>query len=154
MVEAARGILNRFIPDIYIYTDVYRGAESGKFVLPLHSDFLLAFYLLTIRILGLLPLHRSPGFALTLVAESTTGVLLSSECTGGAGQTPEDVGTACALQLMAEISRGGTVDCASQNLLLTLLPLGSKDVGKIRLGGLTEYRCIQCKKNIFESLDD
>lgn len=30
MVEAARLVLNRYIPDIYLYTDVYKGEESGK----------------------------------------------------------------------------------------------------------------------------
>jgi len=30
MVEAARSILNRYVPDIYLYTDVYKGEESGK----------------------------------------------------------------------------------------------------------------------------
>lgn len=30
MVESARSVLNRYIPDIHIYTDVYKGEESGK----------------------------------------------------------------------------------------------------------------------------
>jgi RNA 3'-terminal phosphate cyclase-like protein len=30
MIEAARSVLNRFIPDIYLYSDVYKGEESGK----------------------------------------------------------------------------------------------------------------------------
>lgn len=30
MVEASRELLNRFIPDVFIYTDAYRGEESGK----------------------------------------------------------------------------------------------------------------------------
>jgi RNA 3'-terminal phosphate cyclase-like protein len=32
MVDAARSVLNRYIPDIYLYTDVYKGEESGKWV--------------------------------------------------------------------------------------------------------------------------
>lgn len=32
LVAAARSVLNRYIPDIYIYTDVYRGEDSGKCV--------------------------------------------------------------------------------------------------------------------------
>ena len=31
MIEAARGVLNRYIPDIYLYSDVYKGEESGKY---------------------------------------------------------------------------------------------------------------------------
>ncbi|EEB92177.1 hypothetical protein MPER_09350, partial [Moniliophthora perniciosa FA553] len=30
MIEASRSILNRYIPDIYLYSDVYKGDESGK----------------------------------------------------------------------------------------------------------------------------
>ena len=33
MIEAARSVLNRYIPDIYLYSDVYKGEESGKYVL-------------------------------------------------------------------------------------------------------------------------
>lgn len=36
MIEASRSVLNRFIPDIYIYSDVYKGEESGKFVFSLN----------------------------------------------------------------------------------------------------------------------
>lgn len=42
MVEAARGVLNRYVPDVYLYTDVYKGEESG----------------------------RSPGYGLTLVTDT------------------------------------------------------------------------------------
>lgn len=30
IVDSARSILNKFIPDIYIYTDHYKGNQSGK----------------------------------------------------------------------------------------------------------------------------
>lgn len=30
LVESARGVLNQFLPDIYIYTDHMKGANSGK----------------------------------------------------------------------------------------------------------------------------
>lgn len=32
MIDASRSVLNRFIPDIYLYSDVYKGDESGKYV--------------------------------------------------------------------------------------------------------------------------
>jgi len=31
MIEASRSILNRYVPDIYLYSDVYKGDESGKY---------------------------------------------------------------------------------------------------------------------------
>jgi RNA 3'-terminal phosphate cyclase-like protein len=45
VVEAAKGVLLKFLPDIYIHTDHFTGPKSGK----------------------------SPGFGLTLYAETTTG---------------------------------------------------------------------------------
>ena len=54
MVEVAKGLLLQFLPDIYIYTDHVTGANSGK----------------------------SPGFGLTLTAETTTGVMLTAEVSG------------------------------------------------------------------------
>ncbi|KAI4889833.1 hypothetical protein NFI96_024759, partial [Prochilodus magdalenae] len=51
IVDSARSILNKFIPDIYIYTDHMKGASSGK----------------------------SPGFGLMLVAETVNGTFLSAE---------------------------------------------------------------------------
>lgn len=36
MIEASRSVLNRYIPDIYLYSDVYKGEDSGKCV---HTGF-------------------------------------------------------------------------------------------------------------------
>jgi len=111
LVESARLLLNRYIPDIYIYTDVYKGAESGK----------------------------SPGFALSLVAESNTEVLLSAEKAAEPGQTPEDVGVMASKLLLNEIRKGGCVDTTSQWLNLLLMILAPEDVGKIRIGELSAF---------------
>lgn len=48
---AAAGLLNRLLPDVWVHTDHHAGRTGGE----------------------------SPGFALSLVAESTTGVLLVAE---------------------------------------------------------------------------
>eukprot|EP00741_Cyanophora_paradoxa_P006305 tig00000989_g6112.t1 len=111
MVDSARALLNKFIPDVYIYTDHYKGNDSG----------------------------RSPGFALSLVAESTTGTLLCAEKVGEAGSMPEDIGTAAARLLMEEIMKGGCVDTSAQGTMLLLMALGPEDVSKIRLGKLSPY---------------
>ena len=52
VVTKARSVLNQYCHDVYLYTDAYKGAEGGA----------------------------SPGFGVTLVAESTTGCLHSVEC--------------------------------------------------------------------------
>jgi RNA 3'-terminal phosphate cyclase-like protein len=61
IVDTSRGVFNKLIPDVYIYSDHYRGAESGL----------------------------SPGFGLSLVAETTTGIFIGAEATATAGSLPE-----------------------------------------------------------------
>lgn len=83
VVDSARGVLNNLLPDVFISTDHFKGTEGGL----------------------------SPGYSLFLVAESTTGVLLSAERTaavGGAigGELPERIGEEGALLLLEEIRRG------------------------------------------------
>ncbi|XP_067105823.1 RNA 3'-terminal phosphate cyclase-like protein [Osmerus mordax] len=116
IVDSARSILNKFIPDIYIYTDHMKGANSGK----------------------------SPGFGLTLVAETLTGSFLSAEMSSipqGQGDPvlPEDLGRNCAKLLLEEIYRGGCVDSANQSLALLYMTLGQQDVSKALLGPLSPY---------------
>ncbi|GAA6016668.1 hypothetical protein JCM10207_000142 [Rhodosporidiobolus poonsookiae] len=122
LVAAARSVLNRYIPDIYIYTDVYRGEDSGK----------------------------SPGYAITLVASSTSHVLHSAEassCPPPSSSSsvnpterftppvPEDLGEQVARLLLTEIQRGGCVDRGWEWLVATMLVLGGEDVGRVMLGG-------------------
>ena len=132
MVDAARSILNRYIPDIYLHSDVYKGDESGK----------------------------SPGYALTLLAETTEGTIYCSEAVsvprreskpeekkdkifgekeddGPAPTTPEDVALRASRELLLEIQRAGCVDRKHQWIALLFMVLGSEDVGRIKMGPLT-----------------
>ncbi|KAM9440788.1 RNA 3'-terminal phosphate cyclase-like protein [Clarias gariepinus] len=115
IVDSARSILNKFIPDIYIYTDHMKGASSGK----------------------------SPGFGLTLVAETVNGTFLSAEMTstpqGGEPVLPEELGKNCAKLLLEEVYRGGCVDSTNQSLALLYMTLGQQDVSKTLLGPLSPY---------------
>ncbi|KAL0946638.1 hypothetical protein HGRIS_012834 [Hohenbuehelia grisea] len=106
MIESSRSVLNRFIPDIYLYSDVYKGDESGK----------------------------SPGYALSILAESTTGAIHSAEAVSQPGVAPEDIGLLATRALLAEISKGGCVDEKHQLLVLLMMVLGSEDVGRCRMG--------------------
>ncbi|EFJ25736.1 hypothetical protein SELMODRAFT_7580, partial [Selaginella moellendorffii] len=85
------GMLNHLLPDVYIFTDHYTGLESRK----------------------------SLGYGISLVAETTTGCILSSECVAthfGASelQLLEDLGTQAAMSLLQEIKLGGVVDSTHQ----------------------------------------
>jgi RNA 3'-terminal phosphate cyclase-like protein len=83
--------------------------------------------------------RSSPGYGLTLVAESTNGSLLSAELIGHEGETPEDIGKKVAEMLCEEISKGGVCDSNHQSLMLLMMILGPEDVSKVRLGALTPY---------------
>ncbi|KAF9526968.1 18S rRNA biogenesis protein [Crepidotus variabilis] len=102
MMEASRSLLNRYIPDIYIYSDVYKGDESGK----------------------------SPGYAMTLLAETTTSAIHCSEAISQPGVAPEDIGIAAAQALLSEIEKGGCIDRRHQTMVLLMMVLGSEDVGR------------------------
>jgi len=126
VTEVARSQLTHYIPDVYIYTDVYKGTESGN----------------------------SPGYGLSLVAETTTGALLSAECcfekqTSNASnesekpvifnfETPEDLGKQALKYLLTEIRKGGSIDTLSQWINIILMVLTPEDVSKIRISKLTK----------------
>lgn len=111
VVESARSLLNRFIPDVFIYTDAYKGSETGL----------------------------SPGYALTLVAESTTGALASAECVAQPGQSPEDVGLIASKALYREISLCGSVDTNHQWVALLMMAFGPEDVSKVTFGTISPF---------------
>jgi len=121
MIEASRSVLNQFIPDIYLYSDVYKGDDSGK----------------------------SPGYALTLLAESTTGALHCSEAVSKPGVAPEDIAFQSTYALLTEIERGGCVDRFHQPLALLYMVLGSEDVGRCVMSEPTP-RTIQFLRDIKE----
>jgi RNA 3'-terminal phosphate cyclase-like protein len=86
----------------------------------------------------LMAFHRSPGYALSLVAESTTAALHCAEAVSQPGVAPEDIALQATRSLLNEIERGGCVDQKHQTLVLLLMALGSEDVGRCRMAEPTE----------------
>jgi len=111
MVDSAKGLLVNFTGDAFIYTDHHTGSSAGK----------------------------SPGFGMSLVAETAKGAHIAAEGVGGAGELPEDVGKATAMLLMQEILKGGCVDTAHQSFVFLLMALSPEDVTKVRIGKLSAY---------------
>ncbi|OMH83904.1 RNA 3'-terminal phosphate cyclase-like protein [Zancudomyces culisetae] len=111
MVDAAKGVLGEYSQDIYLYTDVYKGAESGL----------------------------SPGYGLSLVAESDTGAYYSAELCAEAMETPEDLGQKCAHMLLSEVSKGGYFDTYHHWIPLLFMTLSSEDVSKTIVGELNPF---------------
>ncbi|KAK8967920.1 putative RNA 3'-terminal phosphate cyclase-like protein [Platanthera guangdongensis] len=127
MIFSARGIFNRLLPDVHIFTDHRSGQSCG----------------------------RSPGYGISLVAETTTGCLISADMAVSYPKAeedasmkydeklellpPEDLGTQVASMLLGEIEAGGVVDSSHQGLLFLLCALCPPDVSKVRVGKLTPY---------------
>ncbi|KAK4935912.1 hypothetical protein LTR10_023124 [Elasticomyces elasticus] len=120
MIEAARGILNQFVPDIYIFSDI---GSASLVAAPERSNPSAK------KKVGL-------GFGLSLVAETTTGCLYSADSSSPpeGGQPPEDIGRMCAFQLLESIQRGGCVSLEAASTVITLMSMGSEDVGRVQLG--------------------
>jgi RNA 3'-terminal phosphate cyclase-like protein len=73
-VDGARGVLNALLADVYVFTDAASGGASG----------------------------RSPGFGVTLVAETTSGCLVSAEACAAA---PRKGGAGAAAAAEADAAR-------------------------------------------------
>ncbi|KKY25137.1 putative rna-3phosphate cyclase family protein [Phaeomoniella chlamydospora] len=120
MIDTARGVLNKFAPDTYIFSDVSPAAlqSAGDKSNPSAK-----------KKIGL-------GFGLSLVAESSTGVLFSADMTSPptGGEPPEKLGQACAFQLLESVSRGGCASLEATPTLMILMSMGSEDVGRIQVG--------------------
>ncbi|KAL9113455.1 MAG: hypothetical protein Q9227_002496 [Pyrenula ochraceoflavens] len=120
MIDAARGVLNPFVADTYVYSDVSSAAlvaapEKGN---PGAK-----------RKVGI-------GFGLSLVAESSTGALFSADMASpvGGGQPAEEIGLNCAYQLLESVERGGCVSLEGATTIVTLMAMGSEDVGRLQIG--------------------
>lgn len=121
MIHSARGILNPLVSDIHVaalydqaplVSDKEKGNEGGK-------------------------KRTGIGFGLSLIAEtSSLGVVYSADevAPSSGGVTPDDIGKKCALQLLEIISAGGCVTKVGASTMLTLMAMGSEDVGRLRLG--------------------
>ncbi|KAJ8749925.1 hypothetical protein K2173_013840 [Erythroxylum novogranatense] len=126
MIYAARGIFNRLLPDVHIFTDHKAGPQAGN----------------------------SPGYGISLVAETTSGCFISADTTVSYARRdgidledeeknelmpPAEVGVQIASVLLQEIEQGGVVDSTHQGLLFLLCALCPQDVSKVRVGKLSPY---------------
>jgi len=127
MIGSARGLLNNYLADVYIFADAVKGKGSGN----------------------------SPGYGINLVAETTVGCLISAEVSAQrsvnidkALSSPEVVGRCvAAASLPEEIERGGVVDGMHQHIIILLCALGSDPLNQVRLGPLAQ-RAVSCLRNI------
>ncbi|QSS65680.1 RNA-3'-phosphate cyclase [Histoplasma capsulatum] len=120
MIEVARGVLNPLCPDTYVFSDV---SSAPLVAAPTRDN----------------PSNKKKiglGFGLSLVAESSTGCLFSADVASlpTGGKPPEDISKRCAYQLLESISVGGCVSRAAAPTMITLMAMGSEDVGRLQVG--------------------
>lgn len=123
---AAKGVLHRLLPDVWIHTNVHtiKQHQCGP----------------------------SPSLSLLLTTESTTGVKLASEVclatsttnvattADGRRETPEALGQRGATRLFDVVRQGGVVDQTAQAVVLLWMCLSPEDdVSRVRLGTLSAY---------------
>lgn len=123
MITAARGVLNQLVSDVHVAAQydpapyvVEKGPAAGGAQQKKKTGI---------------------GFGLSLVAESSAeGVLYAADevAPPEGGVVPEDIGTRCAYQLLEVIAQGGCVTATSAPTVLTLMAMGSEDVGRLRIG--------------------
>lgn len=109
MVDAVRGGLNKFLPDVYVHTDVANGKDCGQ------------------------------GFGLMLVGESTEGCLLGADwCVYRGGIGGEVVGAEVVNMLLEEVSGGGCVDSGHVWMGVVACAVAEEEISRIRVGKLSE----------------
>lgn len=106
VIAAARGVLSATKVETFIYSDVTRGQEAGQ----------------------------SPGYGVTIVAESKTGWPVAAQGVASEGTVNEDQGASVAKQLLYEISLGGAVGRLELPIVLVLMALGPEDLGRLSVG--------------------
>ncbi|UJR22454.1 hypothetical protein I4U23_025512 [Adineta vaga] len=120
LIETAKGLLLKFLPDVYIYVDHQKGPNAGL----------------------------SPGYGLTLAAETKNGSVISAESCSipraeeGTTTTitiPEDLAKEAVFKLLDEIYKAGVVDSFGQALTFHYMALNQADVSKVITGPLNSY---------------
>lgn len=112
VVDKIREIFNDYIPDVWIHTDHYKKEQCGP----------------------------QPSFAVSLQAETTTGVTYTKDFMFGTDfKMPEELGQRCAEAMLDEIFTGGAIDATNQTTLLLLTSLAASDnISSIKLSRITE----------------
>jgi len=121
MIHEARGVLNKFVPDTYIFSDA-----SAAPLIPTHAH----------KGAGPAKVKGAVGFGLSLVAESSTGCIYSADVSSPpeGGVPADEIGRQCAYQLLEKISQAGCVEGVAAPTVLMLMAMGSEDVGRLALG--------------------
>lgn len=127
LIEGARSVFNQMIPNsnVFIHNDGCKGANAGN----------------------------SPGFCLSLTAESTTEAIYGVDATSEQGSSPDDLGKGVASALLDEIGRGGITDSSHDWMVLVLMSVSEQNISKACFGTINDMRTLQLIEDIRQILN-
>lgn len=111
-----------YLPDVWIYSDFYKGDKASL----------------------------SPGYSLSLQAETTTGATIAYDSTFEVGAT--DVFATQALNgFLDEVEHSGYISTNYQWFVLTLMALSERKTSSIKLGRISPYtvECLRILRDFF-----
>ena len=139
MIDTCRGVLNNFLPDVWIAVDNYKSKDLDKI---------------------------SPGYGISLTAETKEGFALSTDMINdndNLRMNANDLGKECTLKFLNDIYKSGCVNCNNQSIFLFLMALSEKNyVSYMKVGKISEqtrevlrfiYKYLGVKFNIRECDD-
>ena len=115
MIDTCRGVLNNFIPDVWIAVDNYKDKELDKI---------------------------SPGYGISITAETKEGFALSTDLMNDKEdltKNANDISKECSIKFLNDVYKSGCTNCHNQGLFLFLMALSEKNyVSYMKVGKLSE----------------
>ena len=116
MIDTCRGVLNNFIPDVWIAVDNYKDKELDKI---------------------------SPGYGISITAETKEGFALSTDLMNDKEdltKNANDISKECSIKFLNDVYKSGCTNCHNQGLFLFLMALSEKNyVSYMKIGKLSEH---------------
>jgi RNA 3'-terminal phosphate cyclase-like protein len=116
MVDTCRGVLNNFLPDVWIAVDNFKDKELDKI---------------------------SPGYGISITAETKEGFCLSTDLMNDKEdltKNANDISKECSMKFLNDIYKSGCTNCHNQGLFLFLMALSEKNyVSYMKIGKVSEH---------------
>ena len=116
MVDTCRGVLNNFLPDVWIAVDNYKSKDLDKI---------------------------SPGYGISITAETKEGFALSTDMINdndNLRMNANDLSKECTIKFLNDIYKSGCTNCNNQGLFLFLMALSEKNyVSYMKVGKVSEH---------------
>ena len=116
MVDTCRGVLNNFLPDVWIAVDNYKSKDLDKI---------------------------SPGYGISITAETKEGFALSTDMINdndNLRMNANDLSKECTIKFLNDIYKSGCTNCHNQGLFLFLMALSEKNyVSYMKIGKISEH---------------